>query len=99
MRIRDKSGKFLNKSNNFRKTRSIRATDEIWNKFGDIANQEGITRADLLERIINKNYSSFRKDEKLFLLEEALKLTSKLRSDSGKLIRKKILEYLEAENK
>lgn len=97
MRIKDKSGKFINKSDGLRKTRSIRVTDEIWDKFGDIANQKGITRADLLEKIISDNIFLLKQDKKIFLLEEAVKLSQKLRSNSGKLIREKILNYLESQ--
>lgn len=46
---RNKSGKFLPKSEEMRKVRSIRLTDSTWEKLGDLANERSITRADLLE--------------------------------------------------
>lgn len=49
---RGEGGKFLAKSDDGRSVRSIRATDATWMKFGDMAEEEGITRADLLEKLV-----------------------------------------------
>lgn len=46
---RNKLGKFLPKSEEMRKVRSIRLTDSTWEKLGKLANERSITRADLLE--------------------------------------------------
>lgn len=54
MQNKDVKGRFINKSADFRKVRSIRATDKIWNTFGEEAKQLSITRADLLEQIFSE---------------------------------------------
>lgn len=48
-RIRGDNGKFVQKSNEPRPVRSIRATDSVWEILGSIANERCITRADLIE--------------------------------------------------
>ncbi len=48
-KIRDKKGKFTTKSAGPRKTKTIRVTDEVWKKFGKLADNQKISRADLLE--------------------------------------------------
>ena len=52
MQGKDKKGRFISKSSDHRQVRSIRVTDETWNKFGEQAAQQSITRADLLEKIV-----------------------------------------------
>lgn len=47
--LRDDSGKFDLKSQDYRHVRSIRVTDEAWEKFGELASELDLTRADLLE--------------------------------------------------
>lgn len=55
MQGRTKKGTFTNKSSSDRQVKSIRATEEVWDKFGEQANELGITRADYLEQIaLNK---------------------------------------------
>ena len=53
MQAKDKRGRFTNKSNSDRKVRSIRATNQVWDKFGEQADKQRITRADLLEEIFS----------------------------------------------
>ena len=60
MQGKDKRGRFLSKSSNHRQVRSIRATDETWYKFGEQAAQQGITRADLLEKIATQELTGDR---------------------------------------
>ena len=48
-RIRGDNGKFVQKSNEPRPVRSIRATNSTWETLGNIARQRCITRADLIE--------------------------------------------------
>jgi hypothetical protein len=48
-RIRGDNGKFIQKSNELRPVRSIRATDSTWEMLGNIADKQRITRADLIE--------------------------------------------------
>lgn len=49
---RRKDGKFKAKSNEDRKVRSIRATDSAWESLGDIAESQNMTRADLMEKMV-----------------------------------------------
>ncbi|NES73975.1 MAG: ribbon-helix-helix domain-containing protein [Okeania sp. SIO2D1] len=46
---RDDLGRFSSKSETFRKVRSIRLTDSTWELLGKLAEERGVTRADLLE--------------------------------------------------
>lgn len=48
---RSKGGQFVPKSDEFRQVRSIRATDAAWEKLGRIAEEQNMTRADLLEQL------------------------------------------------
>lgn len=55
-RTRDKeSGKFIQKSNEKRKVRSIRLTDKTYNYLKEKAENNGQTIADLIERIVEDN--------------------------------------------
>jgi len=63
-------GKFTNKSDSDRQVRSIRATEEVWNKFGELAEEENLTRADFLERFVKDR-------ESLPLIEEIKKREEK----------------------
>ena len=88
---RNKKGRFVSKSQSGRKVRSIRVTDEVWNKFGEMAVQRGITRADLLEEVVNDNRVILGNGEVVRMLEEALKL----KANAGGAIKKKIRDVLE----
>ena len=90
MQDKDWRGRFVSKSNDYRKVRSMRVTDEIWEKFGNIAFQQGITRADLLEEIVKSDYSVINNNQVINLLQEALKL----KANAGGAIKKKIREVL-----
>ena len=98
MQSRNQKGQFQNKSEAQRKIRSIRATDNVWQEFGEIAKQQGVTRADLLEEIIknnrvlrdNNNQVIHGNIDKTKLLKEALKL----KANAGGKIKEKIREYL-----
>jgi predicted DNA-binding ribbon-helix-helix protein len=48
---RTESGQFAPKSNDYRHVRSIRLTDETWEKIGYAAEAQKITRADLIEQM------------------------------------------------
>ena len=50
-RIRGKAGKYIQKSDQPRLVRSLRLTDEVWSILGDLADEENITKADLIENI------------------------------------------------
>lgn len=49
---RTQGGKFASKSDEPRLVRTMRLTDITWQKLGEIAESRGITRADLIERIV-----------------------------------------------
>ena len=51
MRKRDDLGQFAQKSEEPREVRSIRLTDSTWKVLGQAAETQGITRADLLEKM------------------------------------------------
>ena len=91
MQSRDDQGRFINKSESARKVRSIRATDEIWQRFGEIASQRRITRADLLEEMITSNEIRGRNNKVVEILKDALKL----KANAGGAIKKKIREVLD----
>jgi predicted DNA-binding ribbon-helix-helix protein len=58
-RCRNGSGKFVQKSEEARKVRSIRLTDKAWDELGRIAGEQDITRADLIEQLIEKGLSRY----------------------------------------
>ena len=87
---KDWHGRFINKSDDYRHVRSMRVTDEIWEKFGEMALERGITRADLLEEIVKNDDLSVNNDCAINLLQEALKL----KANAGGAIKKKIREVL-----
>lgn len=90
MQDKDWRGRFINKSDDYREVRSMRVTDEIWKKFGDMALQRSITRADLLEEIVKSNDSTIDNNQVINLLQEALSL----KANAGGAIKKKIREVL-----
>ena len=47
---RSKAGKFTSKSDEDREVRSLRCTAATWQKLGELAELQGITRADLIEQ-------------------------------------------------
>lgn len=55
---RTESGKFSAKSNENRAVRSVRLTDAVWKTLGAIADSRCITRADLIEQIVEKGIES-----------------------------------------
>ena len=92
MQSRNKKGQFDRKSTKNRKVHSIRVTDEIWEKFGQMASERSITRADLLEQIVNNNI--FISDDRIILLKDALQM----KANAGGAIKKKIREFLSLNN-
>lgn len=51
----DQTGKFLQKSDQKRKVRSVRLTDSTWNYFQQLAKNKGITFADIIEQLAESN--------------------------------------------
>ena len=90
MRDRNLRGQFVNKSDSDRYVRSIRVTDEIWEKFGDMAVERCITRADLLEEIVEEDYKMVDINYVVSILKEALKL----KANAGGVIKKQIRKAL-----
>ena len=90
MRERDWHGRFICKSDDYRKVKTIRVTDEVWEGFGEMAAQRGITRADFLEEIVKSEDLLLNNDRVINLLQEALKL----KANAGGAIKEKIREVL-----
>lgn len=62
-RQRNQGGKFVQKSDEMRKVRSVRLTDTAWNELGRIADERDITRADLIEELIEKGLAERLEDK------------------------------------
>ena len=90
MRDRNYRGQYLHKSDSGRQVRSIRVTDQIWQEFGEMADRQNITRADLLEEIVKSDSSVCNNDQVIIILEEALKL----KANAGGAIKQKIKQVL-----
>lgn len=91
MQGRNDKGQFGSKSESNRKVRSLRVTDDAWEKLGEMAKERGITRADLVEEFVSGSLpSNTRYNDGIKLLEEALKL----KANAGGAIKKRIREYL-----
>lgn len=56
---RRKDGRFKAKSTEDRKVRSIRATDSAWESLGDLADSQNMSRADLVEQLIEDGKLDF----------------------------------------
>jgi len=50
---RGKAGRFAAKSAEHREVRSLRFTDSTWEKLGNVAKSRCITRADLVEQLVD----------------------------------------------
>ena len=68
MRERDWHGRFICKSDDYRKVKTMRVTDGVWEGFGEMAAQRGITRADLLEEIVKSEDLLLNNDHVINLL-------------------------------
>lgn len=58
-RKRDIQGKFTLKNQDYRQVRSLRLTDSTWKELGIASECLGITRADLLENLVQRNKKMF----------------------------------------
>lgn len=97
-RNRNESGHFEPKSDDERKVRSIRVTDEVWEKFGELAAAREMTRADLLEDLIEADLElpepvldEETLEEVIEILQEALTL----KANAGGAIKAEIKRALE----
>ena len=79
---RVEGGKFAPKSDKPRQVRSIRVTDDAWEKLGLIAESRCITRADLLEQIIEDGLLD-QQQNKEDLLSEIENVSQKVLEDSA----------------
>ena len=87
---RDWHGRFICKSDDYRKVWAIRVTDKVWEEFGEMAAQRGITRADLLQEMVEQGYISVHLNKVVLVLKKALKL----KANAGGAIKKQIKEAL-----
>lgn len=97
--FKDDLGRFEAKSEDERKVRSIRATDETWETFGEWASERSITRADLLEMFTQDRRIEYLNepcntqidtDRILAILEEALTY----KANAGGAIKARIKEAI-----
>ena len=58
-RKRDIQGKFSLKDDDYRQVRSLRLTDATWKAWGIAAECLGLSRADLLEKLVKQNQGTF----------------------------------------
>ena len=89
-RKRDIQGKFTLKNQDYRQVRSLRLTDSTWKELGIASECLGITRADLLENLVQQNKGSFSDSGKI----EQLNLEKSLNRDELGSIAEKVLKEL-----
>ena len=77
-RKRDIQGKFALKGNDYRKVRSLRLTDATWKTWGIEAERLGLSRADLLEKLVQQNQGTF---PSVYSEKSVLKNNIKLKKD------------------
>ena len=110
-RKRDIQGKFTLKNQDYRQVRSLRLTDSTWKELGIASECLGITRADLLENLVQQNkeifgdlgrieqlnsQKSFNKDELNFLAQKVLQeLRLGKQASSYKLVQKSLRRLIE----
>lgn len=82
---RDDFGHFENKSDEPRLVKSIRVTDSTWKKFGEVADSQNISRADLLESFFTE------KEKESFEILEAIEEREKEQNGIEYTIRELIL--------
>ena len=90
MQGRDQKGRFDIKTKNGRKVRSMRVGDEAWENLGKMASEQGMTRADLIEKFAMSSGVIHGETANIEILQEALKL----KANAGGAIKKKIREFL-----
>ena len=70
---RTSDGRFTLKSHQKRKMRSLRLTDQTWEKIGAIAQSRGLTRADLIEDLVETGIISQNSPPKISLTPAQLR--------------------------
>jgi hypothetical protein len=96
-RKRDIQGKFTLKNQDYRQVRSIRLTDSTWKELGITSECLGITRADLLENLVQHNRSIFSdsgETEQLNPEKSGSKAKKSLNKDELSSLAEKVLQEL-----
>ncbi len=96
-RKRDIQGKFTLKNQDYRQVRSLRLTDSTWKELGIASECLGITRADLLENLVQQNRSIFSDSgeiKQLNLEKSGLKAQIILDRDELNSLAEKVLKEL-----
>jgi len=94
---RDGQGMFAAKSDQPRDTRTIRVTKQTWDDFGEWATKRRVTRADLLEELVEewKSTACYTADpENLTMIAQLLEEALTLKANAGGAIKEKIREAL-----
>ena len=96
-RKRDIQGKFTLKNQDYRQVRSLRLTDSTWKELGIASECLGITRADLLENLVQHNRSIFGdlvETESLNSQKSGSKAKKSLNKDELSSLAEKVLKEL-----
>lgn len=79
MRKRSETGKFIAQSEERREVRSLRLTDSTWKALGDTADRQGVTRADLIEKLVGEGLLAIQTKESAEDQEEQREAASEAR--------------------
>lgn len=98
---RQESGKFAAKSEEIRQVRAIRLTDTTWDKLGEWAELQSLSRADFLEELVKKNVlqkevslkQESNNEDAIFLSKESLEKIDRIAS-LWRITRLELLERL-----
>ena len=96
-RKRDIQGKFTLKNQDYRQVRSLRLTDSTWKELGIASECLGITRADLLENLVQQNkerIGNLRETEQLNPEKLVLKAKKSVNKDELNFLANKVLNEL-----
>ena len=96
-RKRDIQGKFTLKNQDYRQVRSLRLTDRTWKELGIASECLGITRADLLENLVQQNKENLfdsRDIEQLNLEKSSSKAKKSFSKDELSFLANKVLNEL-----
>ncbi len=96
-RKRDIQGKFTLKNQDYRQVRSLRLTDSTWKELGITSECLGLTRADLLENLVQQNkeiFSDSRETEPLNSEKSDSKPKKSLNKDELSSLANKVLNEL-----
>ena len=96
-RKRDIQGKFTLKNQDYRQVRSLRLTDSTWKELGIASECLGITRADLLENLVQQNkeiFGDLGEIEQLNPGKSGLKAKKSFNKDELNFLAEKVLQEL-----